>query len=91
MYSPSDARSAKLLQKAQKSLNQTIAAGTRVAEKCGVATASVTASGLASATDSASATSIDGASTVTKIAPSIVTDLAVSATVRFLETHAMST
>ena len=86
-YSPPDARAAgSQLTKAQKSLNQTVAAGADVVEKCGGAVATATDTAAASATDAATATITDSiAATATDTAAASVSGVAETGAVRFLE------
>lgn len=91
-YSPAAARAAgSLLTKAQKSLNQTVAAGASVVSQCGGAVATATDTTAATATDTTAVSATDAvnatitdsaAATATDTAAVSVTDLAA---VRFLE------
>jgi hypothetical protein len=92
-YSPA-AAAGSLLTKAQKSLNQTVAAGASVVNNCGGAVATATDTTAATATDTAAASATDAATatitdstaaTATDTAAASVTDVAETAVVRFLE------
>lgn len=71
-----------LLKKAQKSLNQTVAAGADVVNKCGGAVATATNT---TTTDTAAASATYSVTSTIANSTAAVTDVAETAAVRFLE------